>query len=111
MSRIILASVALVVSTTPLSAGPPPDEMVQKLRKTIRIQCPEAKIEVTSDTTDEIRKRLATLAQKIPIAVQKAKRSVVRITWKNRRNLIEESRSGVIVTSDGYVATHVYDAS
>jgi hypothetical protein len=47
MSRTILVAIAFWVSARTLVAGPPPDEMVQKLTKTIRKHCPQAKIEVT----------------------------------------------------------------
>jgi hypothetical protein len=47
MSRTILATIAFWVSASTICAGPPPDDTVQKLTKTIRKHCPQAKIEVT----------------------------------------------------------------
>ncbi len=47
MGRTILSTIVLLVGAGILFAGPPPDEMVQKLTKTIHKHCPQAKFEVT----------------------------------------------------------------
>ncbi len=59
---------------------------------------------------EEAPESLAALEQKIVAAAEKAKPSVVRIAWRPGSGL-DKSRSGVILTADGYVATDAYDPS
>jgi hypothetical protein len=47
MLRIILATIALVVSVRPTFAAPPSDELIEKLTKAIRKHCPDATFEMT----------------------------------------------------------------
>ena len=49
MTRTILATLAFLASVITTHAEPPPDEMVQKLTKTIRKHCSDAKIDVTKN--------------------------------------------------------------
>ena len=49
MSRIILATLALVVSSGPALAAPPSDDMIEQLTKAIRKHCPDAIIETTKN--------------------------------------------------------------
>jgi S1-C subfamily serine protease len=51
---------------------------------------------------------LPSLQRKIIMAAEKARASVVRVTWPHDRS--DDSASGVIFTPDGYVATYIYKA-
>lgn len=59
----------------------------------------------------EASESLAALEEKIVAAAEKAKRSVVRISWINDRTGGEESYSGVILNAAGYVGTCAYKPS
>jgi S1-C subfamily serine protease len=51
---------------------------------------------------------LPSLQRRIIAAADKARASVVRVTWPHDRS--DDSASGVIFTADGYVATYIYKA-
>lgn len=73
---------------------------------------PPREVEIgTAQATGDVRESLSALEQKIVAAAEKAKRSVVRISWLSDRVKVEQSFSGVIVTADGHVATFAYNPS